>query len=83
LRTLDKFTQGGDLSGDIAAGDQRQAEGHAIDATADPQIEVIQCTSARTDENFVWAGLRVGDLLVLQNFRPTVPRNDNRSHHVS
>ena len=70
----------GDFAGDVAAGNERQRKGHAVQALADPEVEMVQRAGVNADQDFVGAGLRIGDFGVLQNFGPAVLGNEDRPH---
>src|ERR1700685_214411 len=57
------------LSGNVAAQDVRQL--YAGQPFANPYVEVIERASAHSDEHWIFARLRVGNIFVSQDFRPT------------
>ena len=77
-----EFANGGDFAGDVAAGNERQRKRHAVQALADPEVEMVQRAGVNADQNFVGAGLRIGDFGVLQNFGPAVLGNEDRPHLI-
>jgi hypothetical protein len=53
------------------------------EATADPEIEMIQGAGAYADENFVGAGFGLGDIGVLQNFGSAMLAEKDGFHDAS
>ncbi len=78
LESGDVFTNFDNLTGHVATEDMRQF--HSRDAFANPQIEVIHRACFDANEYLVFAWLRIRDVLVAENFRPTEFVNANGFH---
>jgi hypothetical protein len=72
-----------DFSSDVAAGNMWKRDGNIRQSAADPQIEMIQSAGAHADENFIGAGLGLGDVDVLQNFGSTMLAEEDSLHDAS
>src|SRR5438552_5569704 len=68
LQVSDVFADLRGFAGHVAAIDMRQLD--AGQAFADPQVEMIQSTSAHPNQHLILPQLRLGHIFVLEHFRP-------------
>src|SRR5580704_9639248 len=78
LEFANVLTQFDDLSGDITAENVRQL--HPWQTLPHPHIEMIQRASAHPHQHLIFSRLRIGHVLVSENFRPTELMNANGFH---
>jgi len=63
-----------------AVGAENSRLGHGGQPLPHPDVEVVERRGPHPDQDLAGPGLRVGDVLVAQNLRPTVLVNANGLH---
>ena len=77
----DALAQRPHRSGDVVAGDQRQARGVRVpDVLAHPDVEAVDGDGRDIDDDLAGAGDRLGPLDDLQQLGPAVRLQHDRAH---